>query len=155
MNIKNVKVNKIVSIIYATIAAILFIILSAISVAACAGGNGDFSDESGNMNIDYGEDGAIRNGTEYYTFQVEEGYKGEVLVTISKKSGVIDLDIYPTDRKDDKEYMGRGLDSASFSVILTKPGEYKVRITAKEFVGDYGISWKTEKNEGEQLCVAR
>ena len=43
-------------------------------------------------------------------------------------------------------YTGRDLDSASFDVIVEEPGEYQVCFTATEFVGDYGISWRTEDN---------
>ena len=107
------------------------------------------------MNIEIGENGVIRNGTEHYTYRVEEGYQGVVSVNISKKSGRIDLDIYPTDRKEETEYKGRELDSSAFSVILTKSGEYKIRITAKDFVGDYGISWKTEETEEKEVCSVR
>ena len=141
---------KIVSIVCATVAAIMFIVFVAVSIADLNHDrNDDLSDERGNMNIDFGKDGAIRNGTEYYTYRVEAGYNGVVSVSISKISGRIDIDIYPTDRKDDKEYTGKELDSASFSVILSEPGEYKVRITAKEFVGDYEINWKTEEVKPE------
>lgn len=136
---------------YAKVAVILFLVFSAVSFAACAiGENGDVSDERENMNITVGEDGIIRNGTEYYTYRVETGYKGVVSVGISKKSGRIDLDIYPTERKEDTEYKGRDLDSAAFSVILSDAGEYKVRVTAKDFVGEYEISWKTEEVEGKE-----
>lgn len=130
------------------IAVAVLIVLSVVSVSSCTAVVGDdYSDESGNMNIDIGQGGTIRNGTEYFTYRVEEGYEGIVSVTISRNSGRFDLDIYPTDRKDDKAYSGRELDSASFSVILSECGEYKVRIAAKDFVGDYEISWKTVKKE--------
>lgn len=135
------------TIVYRTLAVMLTFLVSVGSVTACTIGNNDhISDERGHMNIDFGADGMIRNGTEYYTYPVEVGQKGVVSISITRKSGRIDMDIYPTDRKDEPEYTGRELDSASFSVILTEPGEYQVRITAKEFVGDYGISWKTEDN---------
>lgn len=142
------KKSKKVSILSRSVAVILFLVFVAVSLAGCKYGDNDtISDERGNMNIEFGEDGMIRNGTEYYTYQVERGYTGVVSITISKIAGRIDLDIYPTDRKEDKEYSGRDLDSASFSVILSVSGEYKVRITAKDFVGDYEIGWKTEKTE--------
>ena len=99
------------------------------------------------MDITYGEDGDIRNGTEYYTYQVEDGYSGVVSVCIAKKAGRIDIDIYPTDCKDDTNYKGRDLDSTAFSVVLSETGEYKVRISAKNFVGDYEISWKIEEKK--------
>ena len=144
------------SILYRTVFVVFFFILSMVSFAACVTDNRDsISDEGGTMNIEIGENGVIRNGTEHYTYRVEEGYQGVVSVNISKKSGRIDLDIYPTDRKEETEYKGRELDSSAFSVILTKSGEYKIRITAKDFVGDYGISWKTEETEEKEVCSVR
>lgn len=83
------------------------------------------------MNIIYGEDGYIQNGTEYYTYQVEDGYCGVVSVSIAKKAGRIDIDIYPTDCKDDTNYKSRDLYSTDFSVVLSVTGEYKIRISAK------------------------
>ena len=106
-------------------------------------------EEHGTMDIDFVENGMIRNGTAYETYQVEEGQKGIISIGISGKSGKLDLDIYPSERKDDPDYTGRDLDSASFDVILDEPGEYKVCITAKAFVGDYEISWRTEDNPGK------
>lgn len=142
-----------VSILCRTVAVILLVALTAISVAACANNGGNDTDERGNMKIEFGKDGIIRNGTEYYTYQVEKGRVGVVSVSISKKSGKIDIDVYPAGHKDDAEYTGRDLDSASFSVILNEPGEYKVCITAKDFVGDYGISWKTEESKTETAKI--
>ncbi len=141
------KKQKVISAVLRIIAAAVLTVICSTSFCACQ--PDVTSDEIGNMTVDLGENGAIRNGTEYYTYRVETGYKGVVSVTISKKSGRFDLDIYPTDRKDDKEYSGRELDSTSFSVILSEPGEYKVRVTAKDFVGGYEIDWKTEKTKKE------
>ena len=81
------------------------------------------------------------------TFQVEKGERGIVSVRISGQSGILDLDIYPTYRPKETEYTGRSLDSASFSVILEEQGEYKVRVAAKDYVGDYEIDWKTDPVE--------
>ena len=143
------------SILFATIKkfalaviATAFILFLATANAACA--NGDdaiFSDETDNMEIITGADGPVRNGTEYFSYRVENGFTGVVSVVISKKSGRLDLDVYPTDRPDDAEYRGRDLCDSSFSVILTEPGEYAVRVTADGFVGDYRIGWKTEAEE--------
>ena len=136
---------KIKKILYAFFPAFVFILYAMASLASCTIGNNTITDEYGNMNITYGEDGIIRNGTEYYTYQVEDGYSGVVSVCIAKKAGRIDIDIYPTDCKDDTNYKGRDFDSAAFSVVLSETNEYKVRITVKDFVGDYDISWKTEE----------
>ncbi len=138
------KKNQKSSFFFKTVTTIVLIIISAVA-AACTSGNDNISDERGNMNIDFGENGIIRNGTEYYSYQVEANYRGVISIIITKDSGRIDLDIYPTDRTFDTEYTGRDLNSASFSVILDEPGEYTVKITAEEFVGDYIITWKTEE----------
>ena len=138
---------KIKKILYSVLPAIVFIIYAMVSFAACTIGDNTISDEYGNMNITYGEDGIIRNGTEYYTYQVEDGYSGVVFIYIAKKAGRIDIDIYPTDCKEDTNYKGRDLDSTAFSVVLSETGEYKVRISAKNFVGDYEISWKIEEKK--------
>ena len=138
---------KIKKILYAFFPAFVFILYAMASLASCTIGNNTITDEYGNMNITYGEDGIIRNGTEYYTYQVEDGYSGVVSVCIAKKAGRIDIDIYPTDCKDNANYKGRDLDSAAFSVVLSEMGEYKVRISAEKFVGDYEISWKIEEKK--------
>ena len=144
MRVSAAKV-KIKKILYSVFPAIVFITYVMVSFAACT--NNTISDEYGNMNITYGEDGIIRNGTEYYTYQVEEGYSGVVSVSIAKKAGRIDIDIYPTGCKDDTNYKGRDLDSADFAVVLSEMGEYKVRISARKFVGEYEISWKIEEKK--------
>lgn len=126
---------------FVSVCALFLLTAIALSITACTNGQrDDTGDTHGNMHIDFGKDGMIRNGTEYFTYQVEEGQKGIISIRIAKVSGRIDIDIYPVDNKDKRAYTGRDLDSASFDVIVEEPGEYTVCFTAKEFVGDYGIS---------------
>ena len=115
-----------------------------ISITACTNGNQE-ADKNGTMNIDFGENGVIRNGTEYASYLLEKGQKGIISIDISKVSGRLDLDIYPAEDKEKPEYTGRDLDSASFDVVVEKSGEYMVCFTAADFVGEYGISWRTEE----------
>ena len=132
---------------YARIISLCLLFVAVILLTACTNGKPDNRDDAkGTMNIDFGENGMIRNGTEYDTYQVEEGQKGIISIRVSKESGRLDIDVYPVDNKDKPNYTGRDLDSASFDVIVEEPGEYKVCFTATEFVGDYGISWRTEDN---------
>lgn len=130
---------------YARIITLCLLVAAVISITACTNGKGDnCADTNGTMNIDFGENGMIRNGTEYDTYQVEEGQKGIISIRISKVSGRLDIDVYRVDSKDDPDYIGRNLGSASFDVIVEEPGEYKVCFTATDFVGDYGIDWINE-----------
>lgn len=132
---------------YARIISLCLLFVAVILLTACTNGKPDNRDDAkGTMNIDFGENGMIRNGTEYDTYQVKEGQKGIISIRVSKESGRLDIDVYPVDNKDKPNYTGRDLDSASFDVIVEEPGEYKVCFTATEFVGDYGISWRTEDN---------
>lgn len=136
------KKTKIIS-----ICAFCLLLGALLTMAGCAGREGDtHTDACGTMNIDFGENGMIRNGTEYDTYQVEEGQKGIISIRVSKESGRLDIDVYPVDRKDKPNYTGRDLDSVSFDVIVEEPGAYQVCFTATEFVGDYGINWRTEDN---------
>lgn len=142
MKIKKPHGKKAEAIAICAFALLISLVLSA---TGCDKGGGD-SDEQGNMTIDFGENGMVRNGTEYRTYQVEKGQRGIVSVSVTKESGRFDLDIYPAGRRDAPEYTGRELDSAAFDVILSEPGEYKVCVTATDFVGGYEIGWKTENS---------
>lgn len=121
------------------------LLVAMIALTACAKG-GQQEDYTGVMNIDLGKDGMIRNGTEYHTYQVEEGRQGILSVRITEVSGRLDMDVFHIDSPEDTDYTGRDLDSASFDVIVRKSGEYKIRFAAKDFVGSYEIQWKTQKN---------
>lgn len=114
--------------------ACLLLLLTGCSVGKQDGG--------GEMTIDLREDGMVHNGTAYERYLLEAGQRGVVSLRIARKSGRLDMEIYPADRRDAPLYRGRELDSAEFEVIVTEPGAYRVCITAEDFVGDYGIGWR-------------
>lgn len=125
------------------------LVVAILSIAACTNGDRDGSpDANGTMNIDIGEDGMIRNGTEYDTYQLQEGQRGIISIRITKVSGQLNIDICPVGSKGTPNYTGRDIDSATFDVIVEESGEYQVCFTATEFVGDYEISWRTEECGG-------
>ncbi|MGN1347422.1 MAG: hypothetical protein ACI4VI_00635 [Acutalibacteraceae bacterium] len=127
------------------IISLCLLVVAVILITSCTDSNRSHStDTNETMNIDFGENGMIRNGTEYRTYQVEEGQKGIISIRISKVSGRLDIDIYQVGGEDKPNYTGRDLDSASFDVIAEEPGEYKVRLMATEFVGEYEINLRTE-----------
>lgn len=133
---------------YAKMISISLCVLAAISFTACTKSKKDDTKEI--MNIDLGEEGMTRNGTEHYTYQVEEGQKGIISIDISRESGQLDIDVYRVDSKEDPDYRGRNLDSASFDVIVEKPGEYEVYFTAADFVGDYKVGFRIEDTTEKQ-----
>lgn len=114
-------------------------------LAGCAGGRQVETDDArGEMTIDLREDGMLHNGTAYERYLLEAGRQGVLSLRIARKSGRLDLEVYPAGHRDAPQYRGRELDSCEFDVILTEPGEYRICITADDFVGDYGISWRCE-----------
>ena len=140
---------------YVRILALCLLIAAVLSITACTNNKKDSNaDMNGTMNIDFGENGMIRNGTEYYTYQVKEGQKGIISIRISRVSGRLDIHIYPVDNPERPNYTGRDLDSASFDVIVEEPGEYQVCFTAAAFAGDYGITWRTEDAAGKERTLA-
>lgn len=127
------------------------LLLIIICFAACS--DKQDTTDKGSMNIDFDNGKMVKSGTEYYTYQVEEGSYGIVSINISKESGCLDIDVYRADEEGEPDYTGRDLDSMSFEVRLKQPGEYKVLVTAKKFVGDYDISWKTEDKAEEEAAT--
>lgn len=124
----------------------LLITLSLLMVVGCTNENKNnpFKEET-SMVVNVGKDGTIKSGVEYFTYQLDEGYKGIISINIRKKSGKIDLDIYLANSKEEYKYKGRDLDSASFKVIIDEPGEYKIKITLNQFIGDYLVKWSEER----------
>lgn len=124
----------------------LLITLSLLMVVGCTKDDKNSSSkEETSMVVNVGKDGTIKSGVEYFTYQLDEGYKGIISINIHKKSGKIDLDIYPTNSKEEYKYKGRDLDSASFKVIIDESGEYKIKITLNQFIGDYLVKWSEER----------
>ena len=137
-----------VLIFYLKFAFTIILSLCLIPFAACSGADKAGGGTDGNMNVEIGENGVIRNGTAYETCSVENGQRGVISIVISKISGVIDIDVYHSGDESDSEYKGRDLDDADFSVILGEPDEYKVRVTLKDFVGEYEIRFTRETANG-------
>lgn len=124
----------------------LLITLSLPLLAGCTKDDKNSSSkEETSMVVNVGKDGTIKSGVEYFTYQLDEGYKGTISINIYKNSGKIDLDIYLANSKEEYKYKGRDLDSASFDVIVDEPGEYKIKITLNQFIGDYLVKWSEER----------
>ena len=124
-----------------------------ISVAVCSCDKKEEPGAQEGMNISFGKDGMIRTGTEFLTYQVEEGEQGVLSVCIARTSGRIDVDVYRVGNEENPDYVGRDLDSASFQVIVSVPGEYRICVTAKKYVGDYEFGWKTEARAAEYTAA--
>lgn len=122
---------------------VILVILLSLTLFSCAKKEIERTEKSV-LNIDFTDKGMVRNGSETYTYQVENSMKGTCGITINRTSGSVSIDIYPSSDPTLSLYKGRDLDTTSFEVIFSENGEYKVQFTFKDFIGDYGINWKTE-----------
>lgn len=115
-----------------------------IGLAACSSKEKDVrNDESGELTIDFTDDGMVYNGTDVNTYHFEKGQEGTVNITIEKKSGEISLKVY-AEGSDTTNYVGQDLDSSAFAIILSEVGEYKVRFEMKDYIGKYKADWQTK-----------
>ncbi len=95
------------------------------------------------------------NGYKTTDLHVKEGEAVEVSVNIVSEKGKLDFVIIKeADKKDEKNqkdetiYEKNDLPTSDFKVILDKPGDYKITVTAKEHKGSYKITWDKADKEG-------
>ncbi|MDD3173652.1 MAG: hypothetical protein PHF63_08335 [Herbinix sp.] len=70
---------------------------------------------------------------------VAEGETIDVSVDIVTKKGALDAYIYKDE--DNYDYEGHDIPTSSFTVTLTEPGDYTIRVKADKHKGSYSFSW--------------
>jgi len=97
--------------------------------------------------------GAVEKSTKhefsgsYYKFSgfkkksltVKEGETIVVAVDIVTKKGSIDVSIYSD--KDNKQYDGKDIATSNFTVTLSEPGTYTIKLDASDHKGSYKFKW--------------
>ena len=78
------------------------------------------------------------HGTEYKEIDVSQ-LPYSINVNIIKSSGVIDIDVYQNENKNNYLYKGRDIPSSSFQIVISKIGKYQLRVNANEFIGILNI----------------
>ena len=69
-----------------------------------------------------------------------------------KSSGVIDIDVYQNENKNNYLYKGRDIPSSSFQIMISKISKYQLRVNANEFIGILNIEyWFTIENAARML----
>lgn len=78
------------------------------------------------------------NGSREHTITVKDGEPVTVTADIVTKKGTLDVYIYQN-----KTYYceKRDVPTSSFSVPLTEPGKYKLKIVADQHKGSYSFQW--------------
>ena len=80
------------------------------------------------------------HGTEYKEIDVSQ-LPYSINVNIIKSSGVIDIDVYQNENKNNYLYKGRDIPSSSFQIVISKIGKYQLRVNANEFIGLLNIEY--------------
>lgn len=79
------------------------------------------------------------SGTKEHRLTVKDGEPVDVSVDIVTKSGKIDIFIFKD--KDNYEYEGHDVKTSDFSVALSDPGKYTIRVKAHKHKGSYSFKW--------------
>lgn len=79
------------------------------------------------------------SGSDKTKLTVEEGKTVNISVDITTKEGTLDVYIY----KDKEIYDYEGLDvlTSTFTVTLSEPGEYTIKVKGKKHKGSYSFTW--------------
>jgi hypothetical protein len=79
------------------------------------------------------------SGTKIHTLKVKDGETINIEADIVTKKGKLDVYIYKN--KDKNEYEGNNVKTGTFTVNLTEPGNYKIKVIAKNHKGSYKFKW--------------
>ena len=79
------------------------------------------------------------SGTKEKSLTVKEGESKVVTVDIVTKKGSIDVSIYSD--KDHKQYEGMAIATSNFTVTLSEPGTYTIKLDASDHKGSYKFKW--------------
>lgn len=81
------------------------------------------------------------NGWKKAKLTVKEGETVEVQVSFVTQSGELEAYIAKDDDYVKSVYMGNNIQTSSFVVTISQPGEYTIKVTAKKHSGSYSFSW--------------
>lgn len=73
---------------------------------------------------------------------VKEGEPVKIDVNIVTKDGTISAYIAKDDDKTDCSYEGNDIQTSTFTITLSDPGKYTIRVDAKNHSGSYEFSWE-------------
>lgn len=116
-------------------------LLAVVLLTFCSCGKADNPE----MNVDIKDGQKIYNGTEQRFYQVDEGTEGELVITVNRNGGTINITVVNSDSPQEIYYQGTDIPTSDFTVNLTSPGEYKVLTQADNFNGSYTYTWRTDK----------
>lgn len=70
---------------------------------------------------------------------VKEGESVEINVDIETEDGTLDAYIYNEELE--YSYEGKDIETSTFTVTLTEPGEYTIKVEADMHEGSYSFTW--------------
>jgi hypothetical protein len=79
------------------------------------------------------------SGTKERELTVEDGGTVTVTVKVTTKKGSLDAYIY----KDEEEYSyeGHDIQTSEFTVTLSDPGDYTIKVDSSRHKGSFSFSW--------------
>lgn len=81
----------------------------------------------------------LYSGTKERELTVEDGET--VVVTVDVKTDKGSLDAYIYNEDEEYSYEGHDIQTSEFTVTLTEPGDYTVKVEADKHKGSFSFSW--------------
>jgi len=84
------------------------------------------------------------SGIREHDIYVAAGKTVEVQVDVTTQDGTLHLSIVNEDGDGSAAYTGQALETGSFTVTLTEPGNYKATVQAEKHQGGYTLDWSRQ-----------
>jgi major membrane immunogen (membrane-anchored lipoprotein) len=81
----------------------------------------------------------LYSGTKETELTVDDGETVTVTVKVNTKKGSLDAYIYNED--DEYSYEGHDIQTSDFTVTLSEPGDYTIKVDASRHKGSFSFSW--------------
>jgi hypothetical protein len=79
------------------------------------------------------------SATKEHKITVKDGESVKISTDIITKKGTIDVLIYKD--KDNCDYEGHEIKTSSFTVTLSEPGDYTIKVVTHKHRGSYSFTW--------------
>ena len=123
--------------LYLLITLILLAVLTGCTCGSFTILNGSELNTSTKMSMSYEK----FNGFKQRNIEVREDETLVISVNIVTEAGSIDAYVAKDNDTTNSTYTGKDIPTSSFTVTITKPGKYTIRVDAQNHTGSYSFSW--------------
>jgi hypothetical protein len=142
MNIKYSRYGSRIIKILACISSILSLLVITSLISGCTTGSGSTL-KSTELNTSTKMSMTYEKFTGYRQTKISVGENNPVTVRVNivTENGELDAYIAKDNNRESSSYEGNNVPTSSFTVTLSEPGTYTIRVDAKNHSGSYSFTW--------------